>query len=135
MFSEKLGEIVYSRSAHGFGKQLVYLRSVPFVESDRIRIIDKFAYNTALTAVVKYVLENVCFVVVLAPFVYDVIADVKGPRPNLLDESALKKWLLGFKWTTTSTSKLSSFILKRVDLKLNENQSLKGGLNKCWFLF
>ena len=74
LVAEQFGRSVKSRSVHHVIQQGIDFLSVLLVETHRVRIVDEFADDARLTAVMQYVREDVLFVVVITPAGDNVIA-------------------------------------------------------------
>lgn len=78
--AEQFRRSIKSCAVHKFVQQRVDFLTVLLVEAYRVGIIDEFAHDAGLTAVVKHVCEDIPFVVIIAPTLDDIVADVLCKR-------------------------------------------------------
>ena len=75
LIAEKFGRGVKARSVHNVIQQRIDFVAVQLVETDCVVVVDEFTYNARLTTVMQHVREDMLLVVIVAPTVYDIVAD------------------------------------------------------------
>ena len=80
LISEKFGRGVKSGTVHSVVQKAVDFFLVLFVETHGVCVVDKFSYNTGLTAVIKYIGKDTFLIGIVAPFVDNVVANPLNKR-------------------------------------------------------
>ena len=74
LVAEKFGRGVKPRSVHKGIQQRIDLLPILLIKAHRVRLVDKFADNSRLAAIMKDIRKDALLVVVVAPTVYDIVA-------------------------------------------------------------